>query len=80
LLSVVGGALRLTGIGIAIGLTGAYLLRTTLGSLLFGVSSTDGLTFATLPLLLTAVAVLASLVPAMRATRADPLSALRGET
>lgn len=74
-----GGALRLTFAGIAIGLAGAYLLRATLGSLLFGVSSTDALTFAALPLLLAVVAVLASLVPALRATRADPLTALRGE-
>ena len=79
LMLVVGGALRLTAVGVAIGLAGAYALRASLGSLLFGVSSTDAATYVALPLILAIVAVLASLVPGLRATRADPMSALRGE-
>jgi predicted permease len=76
---VVGGALRLTVIGVAVGLVGSYVLTRSLGSLLFGVSPTDTETFVALSLLLAAIAVLASLVPALRATRADPMLALRGE-
>jgi putative ABC transport system permease protein len=76
---VVGGALRLTAIGVAVGLVASYALTQTLGSLLFGVSPTDRGTFIALPLILASVAVLASVVPAMRATRADPMRALRGE-
>jgi putative ABC transport system permease protein len=79
LMLVVGGALRLTTAGVAIGLFGAYALTGLLGSLLFGVSATDPVTFVALPLLLAVVAVSASLIPGARATRADPMSALRGE-
>jgi putative ABC transport system permease protein len=76
---VVGGALRLTVIGVAVGLASSYALSKSLESLLFGVSPTDGGTFVALSLLLMAIAVLASVVPALRATRADPLLALRGD-
>ena len=79
LMLVVGGALRLTLAGVVVGLLGAYSLTRLLGSLLFGVSPTDGITFVALPLLLGVVALLASLIPGARATRADPMSALRGE-
>jgi len=79
LMLVVGGALRLTLAGVVVGLLGAYALTRLLGSLLFGVSPTDGITFVALPLLLGVVALLASLIPGARATRADPMSALRGE-
>jgi ABC-type antimicrobial peptide transport system permease subunit len=76
--SVIGGALRLTLIGVAIGLVGAWLLTKSLGSLLFEVSATDPTTFAAIALLLTAIGVVASALPARRAARADPLVALRG--
>jgi predicted permease len=79
LMLVVGGALRLTIAGVAVGLVGAYALTRLLGSLLYGVSPTDATTFVALPLLLAVVALLASLIPGARATRADPMSALRGE-
>lgn len=76
--SVVAGALRLTLAGVAIGLVGAWLLTQSLGSLLFEVSATDPLTFAVIALVLTAIGVVASALPARRAARADPLVALRG--
>ncbi len=76
--SVVGGALRLTLAGVALGLAGAWLLTQSITSLLFEVSATDPLTFVGIALLLTAIGVLASALPARRAARADPLLALRG--
>jgi ABC-type antimicrobial peptide transport system permease subunit len=76
---IVVGALKLTVLGVVIGLVASQMLTKWLGSLLFGVSPTDTLTFTSLSLLLVGVAVAASLLPAWRATRADPVSALRGE-
>jgi putative ABC transport system permease protein len=76
---VVAGALRLTLIGVAIGLAGAWMLTQSLGSLLFEVSATDPLTFVAIALMLTAIGVVASALPARRAARADPLVTLRGE-
>jgi predicted permease len=75
--SVIGGALRLTLGGVAIGLAGAWLLTKSMASLLFEVSATDPATFAGIALLLTAIGVVASALPARRAARADPLVALR---
>jgi predicted permease len=66
-------------VGLPIGLLGALLLTGFLDSLLYGVGSTDPLTFAGIPILLLAVALLASYVPARRAGRVDPLVALRDE-
>ncbi|HVG21515.1 MAG TPA: ABC transporter permease [Blastocatellia bacterium] len=76
---IVGQGLRLALIGTGVGLAGAYLTTRVLSSLLFGVSATDTLTFVGIPLLLTGVVLLASYVPARRATKVDPLTALRYE-
>jgi len=65
--------------GVAIGLGGASVATRTMENLLFKVSATDPLTFVSVPLLLAAVAMLAALVPARRATKVDPLVALRSE-
>jgi ABC-type antimicrobial peptide transport system permease subunit len=76
---VMGQGLRLTLVGIAIGLAGSYAATRALASLLFGVSSTDFSTFATVALLLTAVAMIACFIPARRAMKVDPCVALRYE-
>jgi len=77
--SVVGDGLRLTGFGVALGLLGAWGLSRALGSLLYGVAATDPLTFAGTAALLTGVAALAAWIPARRASRVDPVEALRAE-
>ena len=69
--------LRLTGLGVALGLPLAYLLSRLIRSLLFGTAAADPLTFGGVALLLLAVAAVASYLPARRATRVDPLVALR---
>jgi putative ABC transport system permease protein len=69
--------LRLTILGVAIGLAGAFGLTRLIERLLFGVSATDPLTFILIALLLTLVALLACWMPARRAARVDPLVALR---
>jgi putative ABC transport system permease protein len=71
--------LRLVGWGIAIGLLGAFALTRLLKSLIFGIGATDPLTFTLVPLLLGIVALAACWLPARRATRVDPLVALRHE-
>lgn len=65
--------------GVALGLAGAYALVRLMQSLLFGISSTDALTFTAIPLLLGAVALLASYIPARRAAQIDPMISLRCE-
>ena len=70
--------LKLTLLGVAIGLATAFGVTRLIASLLY-VSPTDGLTFTAISLLLAAVAMLASLLPARRAARVDPLVALRQE-
>jgi predicted permease len=71
--------MELTGAGIVLGLAGAALLTRVMASLLFGVSTFDVATFSTVPLLLILTAALASYIPARRATRVDPVIALRDE-
>jgi ABC-type antimicrobial peptide transport system permease subunit len=76
---IVRQGMELAGMGIAAGLAGALLLTRLMSSLLFGVSATDALTFTAVAVVLALVALLASFVPARRATRLDPLAALRDE-
>jgi putative ABC transport system permease protein len=66
-------------IGMAIGLAGAFGTTRVLSSLLFGVRPTDLVTFGGVSILLAAVALLASYIPARRATKVDPIVALRYE-
>lgn len=76
---VLGNGMRLTIVGVVIGLAGALAVTRLLGSLLYGIRPTDFVTFASVSLLLAAVAFLASYMPARRATRVDPMVALRHE-
>jgi len=76
---ILGESLRLAAFGVVAGLIAAFALTRVLASLLYGVSATDPLTFASMAILLTLVALLASWIPAHRATRVDPLVALRYE-
>jgi putative ABC transport system permease protein len=76
---VVGRGLVTSLVGAAIGVAAALVLTRGLSAMLYGVTATDPLVFAGVPLLLIAVSVLASYVPARKATRIDPLVALRYE-
>ena len=76
---VVRQGMQLAGVGIAVGVVGAAALTRVMTSLLFGVSTTDAFTFGTVPALLAAVAFAATVIPAWRATRVDPMVALRQE-
>ena len=71
--------MTLAGIGVAVGVGVALAGARMMASLLFAVTPADPLTFAAAPLLLAAVAAIACLVPALRATRVDPMTALRSE-
>ena len=74
---VVGQGLKLAAIGLGIGLVGAFGITRVIRSLLFGVTPTDPLSFGLITVFLTAVAAIASWLPARRATAVDPIVALR---
>ena len=76
---VLGEAAALAAAGVAAGLAGAFAMTRLMQSLLFGVTTTDATTFAGISALLFATAVAASYIPTRRATRVDPMVALRYE-
>jgi putative ABC transport system permease protein len=76
---VMGQGLVLVAAGVAIGVVGAFGLTRLIASQLFGVRPTDPTTFVLVAVTLIAVAIVATFVPAMRATRVDPVVALRDE-
>jgi len=76
---VVRQGMGLAVVGILAGLAGATALTRVMASLLFGVSVTDPVTFGVVPAILAAVAFAATVIPARRATRVDPIAALRAE-
>ncbi|HSO75768.1 MAG TPA: FtsX-like permease family protein, partial [Blastocatellia bacterium] len=76
---VVGEGMILALIGIGIGVVASFFLTRLMSTLLFGVSTTDPITFAAISLLFAGVSIVASLVPARRAMRVDPMVALRYE-
>jgi predicted permease len=71
--------LAVVGSGVAIGLAGSWMLTRTLAGLLYGVTATDPLTFVAVPVVLVLLSAVACCVPALRAARVDPLTALRYE-
>ncbi|MCA1635944.1 MAG: ABC transporter permease [Acidobacteria bacterium] len=76
---VVGHGILLTLIGLALGLAGGFAMARAMTEILYGVSTTDPLTFVGISLLLAGIALLASFIPARKATKVDPMVALRYE-
>jgi putative ABC transport system permease protein len=76
---VIGQGMTLTAIGVVVGIGAALATASLMRHLLFGVSTTDPFTFVAIPLVLIVVALFACWIPARRATRMDPLAALRCE-
>ena len=76
---VLGQGMRTILLGVAIGIGGSFALTRAVSSLLFGVTATDPVTFAAVTLTLIAVALLACYIPARRATKVNPIVALRDE-
>ena len=72
-------AMSLVVVGTILGLAGAYAITRVMSSLLFQVTPTDLITFIAVPLILLLVALLASFIPARRATKVDPLITLKAE-
>jgi len=76
---ILGQGMAVIMIGVALGLGASFGLLRLMKSLLFGVSETDPLTYVSITLVLVMVALLACYIPARRATKVDPLEALRYE-
>jgi putative ABC transport system permease protein len=76
---ILGQGMRTILIGLAVGLAGSLALTRIVASLLFGITETDPLTFGVVVLMLIATALLACYIPARRAARIDPMTALRSE-
>jgi ABC-type antimicrobial peptide transport system permease subunit len=79
LVMTVKNGLKLAAVGVLFGLVAAFVMTRVLTSLLFGVGATDPVTFMIVALVLITVATLASYIPALRATRVDPMIALRAQ-
>ena len=76
---MIGGSLKVTAIGVASGVAGALIASRALRALLYGISATDPWTYGAVVLLILSVGVVASWLPARRATAIDPASALRSD-
>jgi ABC-type antimicrobial peptide transport system permease subunit len=76
---IVRQSMRLVAVGLAVGLSGAYLASGLLSTQLFGVSATDPVTFGGVALLVLGVAVIASYLPSRMAARVDPQHALKSD-
>jgi ABC-type antimicrobial peptide transport system permease subunit len=76
---ILGQGARLAVTGVVAGVIGAFLLRRLVANLLYGVGSADPLIFSTVPVVIVAVVLLACYLPAYRASKVDPMVALRSE-